>query len=421
MAVRLIPIRCAAATTPLAVTMSACACLGALGQTPPAGYYATADGKTGAALKAALHDIIDDHTVVAYSWAPLLDIDEAASDVEQVELVYSDGTRAKRRNGGGGGEWNREHLWPKSYGIADDGGADNSDLFNIRPCDVQVNSERGSLAFDDTEPGGGPALSIDAPGCSRDGDSWEPRDDEKGDIARACFYMDVRYDGSDPDTADLELGDAPDRTRARFGTLRTLLRWHRLDPPDDRERARNAAIFSRWQGNRNPFIDRPEFAEMIYCERYPELDDEDGTGAPVRCGSRPFGCATPARPRMAASPPPSRWAGHLPSRRTIGAAPGSRPHAPAPSTRNSSPAGRRSMPAMNGGRPTADPAGAISVRRGRDRGARSIPDTRTRGTRPPPPFFMATPQVAGSRRPCRLGRGDLWDCPPRNPRIIFGV
>ncbi len=246
---------------------------------PPPGYYDGAEGLAGPALEAALHDIIDGHTVVAYSWPPFLDIDEAPANASHVELIYTDGTRSKSLNGGAVGDWNREHLWPRSYGIFNDDGADASDLFNLRPSDVQVNSERGNLPFDSTAPGGSLALQFDAPGCSKDSDSWEPRDDEKGDIARACFYMDVRYDGSDPATRDLELSDSPSASAARFGHLLELLRWHRADPPDARERARNDAIHARWQHNRNPFIDRPEFAGQLFLAGYPQLDD-DSDGLP---------------------------------------------------------------------------------------------------------------------------------------------
>ena len=49
-----------------------------------------------------------------------------------------------------------------------------------------------------------------------------------------------------------------------LGRLSTLLRWHEQDPPDAFERARNDAIFETWQGNRNPFVDRPEWVAAIW-------------------------------------------------------------------------------------------------------------------------------------------------------------
>ena len=240
---------------------------------PPSSYYAPAGGLSGDALRAALHDIIDDHHEVSYSWPPFLDIDESTTDHSHIELIYSDATRPKDSNGGAAGNWNREHLWPRNFGIGNNG-PDNADLFNLRPSDVQVNSERGSLVFADTNPLHSLPLQFSAPGCSRDNNSWEPRNDEKGDIARSCFYMATRYDGSDPATADLRLADIPDASAARFGRLLTLIRWHHLDPVDQAERKRNHAICTRWQGNRNPFIDHPEFVGLIFLANYPALDQD---------------------------------------------------------------------------------------------------------------------------------------------------
>lgn len=242
---------------------------------PPTNYYASAQGLSGVELENALHSIIDNHTVIAYSWPPFQAVDQSPTNSNEVELIYSPSTRNKNDNGGSVGDWNREHLWPRSYGIFNDGGADNSDIFNLRPSDVQVNAERGSLFFDDTEQA--LALQFSAPGCSKDRDSWEPRDDEKGDIARACFYMHVRYDGSDSQTNDLTLSDSPDRDASRFGKLETLLEWHRLDPVNDRNRQRNQEVYDDWQRNRNPFIDHPEFAEQLFLAQYPTRDsDADG-------------------------------------------------------------------------------------------------------------------------------------------------
>jgi endonuclease I len=240
---------------------------------PPAGYYANAEGKNGAELEAALHNIIDDHTIIAYSWPPYQDLDTAPGDPNSVELIYSGLARAKNRHGGSSGDWNREHIWPKSFGVGDDG-ADTSDVFNLRPSDVQVNAERGSLYFDDTDLA--IPLSYSAPGSSKDADSWEPRAIVRGDIARSCFYMAVRYDGSDFATTDLTLSDSPLKSFSRFGRLETLLEWHTKDPVSQEERVRNQAVYERYQRNRNPFIDRPEFVRL-FLRDYPAMDaDADG-------------------------------------------------------------------------------------------------------------------------------------------------
>lgn len=105
--------------------------------------------------------------------------------------------------------------------------------------------------------------------------TWEPPKAAKGAIARMMLYMDVRYEGNDIDesgTPDLKLVDRstqiknpdPDLTYyPELGYISDLLRWHCDNPVSDRERARNDAVQS-WQGNRNPFIDRPEFAKEIW-------------------------------------------------------------------------------------------------------------------------------------------------------------
>ena len=74
--------------------------------------------------------------------------------------------------------------------------------------------------------------------------------------------MDTRYDGSDTRT-DIALGEVADPSSGTFGKLSTLLKWHRMDPVSDDERRRNDRIFSL-QGNRNPFVDRPELVEAVY-------------------------------------------------------------------------------------------------------------------------------------------------------------
>jgi len=236
----------------------------------PAGYYSATVGKTGMALADALHDIIDDHTVVSYSLADeaFQTLDEDPFSQGNVVLIYS---RASAASGDFPDIWNREHLWPRSRGI-DDSGADNADLFNLRPSYVSINSSRGNLIFDDSDPEDSGYLSpgtfVLAPEVSRDSDSWEPPDSVKGEIARAMFYMAVRYDGSDSSTQDLVLNNDPQFVSGDFipqlGILDTLLAWHREQPVSDAERLRNQLIFNDFQVNRNPFIDFPEFADAFY-------------------------------------------------------------------------------------------------------------------------------------------------------------
>jgi hypothetical protein len=173
--------------------------------------------------------------------------------------------------------WSREHLWPVSYGLDPEGvepgvtngdaGPDYTDLFNLRPAIHTVNYQRGNRYFDETS--GTPTIPPLAPLCRSDANSWEPADTEKGDLARAMFYMATRYDGSEPRTIDLEISDAPATTAGRFGRLATLLQWHQLDPVSPLERRQNQLIFTTYQKNRNPFVDHPEYVALIWGSGLP--------------------------------------------------------------------------------------------------------------------------------------------------------
>ena len=117
-----------------------------------------------------------------------------------------------------------------------------------------MNGDRGDLDFNE----GGQAHS-ECTACRFDADPWDPGPSRRGDVARALFYMDLRYDGSDGGTLDLELVDRVTSIGERhFGHLCTLLVWHEEDLVDDAERRRNDVIFA-WQDNRNPFVDHPEW------------------------------------------------------------------------------------------------------------------------------------------------------------------
>ena len=78
------------------------------------------------------------------------------------------------------------------------------------------------------------------------------------------FYMATRYDGSDTDVPDLELSDSPDQDLYRFGKLSTLLAWHRQYPVTTSEHQRNQTIYATYQHNRNPFVDHPDYVEMVF-------------------------------------------------------------------------------------------------------------------------------------------------------------
>ena len=239
---------------------------------PPAGYYDSAEGLTGAALKQALHEIIDDHIVISYSTTDefMRVIDEDPQNSANVGLIYSNFSMSKGALGSSGASvWNREHLWPRSYGV-DSSGPDNSDMHNLFPCNASVNSSRSNKYYDETTLPS--TVNSVSPENTFDSDSWEPADSDKGIVARAVLYMAVRYEGDESATSDLELSDSPNSTAQLMGKLTTMLDWNRKFPPSSAEKNRNDAIYTGVnttagflrQGNRNPFIDYPQLADAIF-------------------------------------------------------------------------------------------------------------------------------------------------------------
>ena len=226
------------------------------------GYYAGADDLEGDVLKAFLHDLIDDHTVISYAalWNALAVSDRDPLNSNNVILFYTGVSISKDENGGDIGEWNREHVWAKYHGDLGSYITD-SDMHHIRPTDVMMNNKRASKEFDN---GGTVVYDGDiATDNYSDSDSWEPRDEVKGDVARIIFYMAVRYEGENP-SLDLEINESVNNgSSPNIGKLSVLMTWHLNDLPDAFEMNRNDVI-ETYQGNRNPFIDHPEFVELIW-------------------------------------------------------------------------------------------------------------------------------------------------------------
>ncbi|MFG1655425.1 endonuclease [Micromonospora chersina] len=224
-------------------------------------YYASAVGKTGTALRGSLHAIIKVQTTLSYDqvWEALKDTDQDPANSANVILLYSGRSQSKSSNGGGVDDWNREHVWAKSHGDFGTANGPGTDVHHLRPEDVSVNSLRGNKDFDS---GGGTVA--EAPGCYTDADSFEPRNAVKGDVARMILYMAIRYEGDDG-WPNLEPNDSVSNGSAPYlGRISKLLAWNDLDPPDAFERRRNQRIYERWQGNRNPFVDHPEWARAIW-------------------------------------------------------------------------------------------------------------------------------------------------------------
>lgn len=226
---------------------------------PPSGYYDPATSLAGPALRSALHNVIKGQTVYPYSSSTTTDtvnalnyIEEDPANPDNVLLHYKGTSVAKSSFGT---LWNREHAWPQSYG------ADNlpmqTDLNALMAEDYSLNSARQNSVYNYV-----PTPTNSGYGNRWTGTQFEVRDGQKGDVARAIFYMDVRYEGTDGEP-NLTPSDTVAPAYGQMGVLSTLLAWNSLDPPDEAERRRNDRVYDM-QHNRNPFIDHPEYVQLIY-------------------------------------------------------------------------------------------------------------------------------------------------------------
>jgi len=229
------------------------------------GYYTDCAGLSGATLKAVLHNIIDDHTEFIYNQEASNNILKAADqdplNSGNVIEIYTGLSVAAIET--------REHVWAQSHGDFNTSDTPGRDIHNLKPCSSSMNSSRGNKDFDDVV--GGTHAGYNN---YYNTNAWEPRDAVKGDVARIIFYMSVRYEGDDGEI-DLEVVNGVDTDNTvegygEHGDLESLLQWNIEDPVDEFEINRNNVIYLN-QGNRNPFIDFPEYAGYIWGEETPGL------------------------------------------------------------------------------------------------------------------------------------------------------
>jgi endonuclease I len=240
----------------------------------PAGYYDSAEGLFGGELRAALHDIVKNHTVYAYDYAWTAYQTTDVKPDGKVWDIYSDvpggpqfyeydfGTDAGGVGGQEGEGYTREHSWPKSW-FGGEVSPMYSDLFALYPTDAHVNGNRGNNAYGEVASPEWTSLNGSKRGpCSYLGYAgvvFEPIDDYKGDLARTYFYMSARYYTEDSGWPGGPMSDGADLLP---WAVELLLEWHDDDPVCQKEIDRNGTIYGL-QHNRNPFIDRPEFARRM--------------------------------------------------------------------------------------------------------------------------------------------------------------
>ena len=235
-------------------------------------YYSTINGQSGSELKSALNSIINNHNSISYTpgvWDALKVLYEDPNNANNIILFYSQASVDKSNQDSGGSPgtyFNREHLWPRSYGIGTSG-SDNTDLHHLVPVYKSVNSSRSNRYFDNSDPSQ-PDYENSAndlsPSCTANSDTFEPGDEQKGHVARAILYMTTRYDYLE--LVNTPPSAPPSTSDSRMAQLRTLLDWNRKALPAANEKNNNQKIYELYQNNRNPFIDYPEFADAIWVD-----------------------------------------------------------------------------------------------------------------------------------------------------------
>jgi len=262
----------------------------------PAGYYdSITSSMKGDGLKSALYNIIKGHTKYSYDsleecmkvtdrdyeYDPIKPNEPSNYD-PYVKLLYADynassnaqtwGSSLGSYNTTGKDVWNKEHIWAKSNGFDTKSLAAYSDLHHLRASDWKCNNLRSNYAFAVVSDHSSKNAADDWT-QSRKTDNYrntssqtfEPRDSDKGDVARALFYMATRYyNGDGSGGTNLSLTNGTDASGGKWGYLDTLLAWHEADPVDTFESHRNDLIYSEYQHNRNPYIDHPEYARAVF-------------------------------------------------------------------------------------------------------------------------------------------------------------
>lgn len=248
----------------------------------PQNYYSGTEGKTSYELKTALHNIIDNHTTLSYGdlynayrktdskpgnvvWDMYSDVPEGTP-----AYIYTHGSKNCGNYKVEGDCYNREHSFPQSW--FKEASPMKTDLFHVVPSDGKVNGMRSSYPFgevgavSETSTNGSKLGTSSFDGYS--GTVFEPIDAYKGDFARSYFYMATRYEDKiagwqNNGSANAVLNGTSTKVFDDW-CLNLLLKWHAQDPVSDKEIVRNNEIYV-YQHNRNPFIDYPQFATIIWA------------------------------------------------------------------------------------------------------------------------------------------------------------
>ena len=265
----------------------------------PVGYYDAAKGKSGAALKTALHNIIrtdhiylpltgDRDNVLWWWYTNFRTTDWHPPTSTHPQGFFWDKYSLNRHASYHGGTvQNREHAMPRSWWSisGQDRGFANGDLFNLFPACQVANAAKSNYPLGEVNRNA-PASQLFynqvvwvGPSSSHlyNGRVFEPPDRYKGDFARTFMYMVTRYEYfADPQNPhrwrsigiQSMIANNPQNRFPAFSPygIYIVMKWHRKDPVSQKEIDRNNAVFGI-QNNRNPFIDHPELAEYLWGNR----------------------------------------------------------------------------------------------------------------------------------------------------------
>lgn len=263
----------------------------------PAGYYNSANGLSGAPLKTALSTIITNgHQDKGYSglWTgyKTTDIDKNYENDGSILDIYSEkpagidpynytpGTNQCGTYSTEGNCYNREHIVPQS--LFNQNSPMVSDIHFIRATDGKVNGMRSNYPFGKvgsatfTSKNGSRLGSSASSGYS--GTVFEPIDEFKGDVARMIFYFVTRYESKLSSFSSGNMLGSSAFPGLQAWELDVLLAWHNQDPVSQAEINRNNASYT-FQGNRNPFIDNPNYVGLIWGSQQPSNDTQAPTAA----------------------------------------------------------------------------------------------------------------------------------------------
>ena len=281
----------------ISISLVVCALLSAWAEEMPANYYDAINGTQDSILKGTLKTIIRNHTEIPYgsgassTWGVFYYSDRNAEGY--IMDMYCDTWQKVSSPGEVASGCNIEHSLANSWWGAKEH-APYKDCYHLNPSNQTANSSRSNYPLGvpikdfKSNTGSLKVGKIHHDSLNVDFYVFEPKDEYKGDFARAYFYVVTCYgrdlNGEYPDLPPTSKKSNygwrldNDQVGSKFAMQNdnylefqpweqeVLITWHRQDPVSIKEINRADAV-SDFQHNRNPFIDYPYLAEYIWGER----------------------------------------------------------------------------------------------------------------------------------------------------------